>query len=77
MNGMRSKVARSSKIAAPVTRNGTIINSQGKTVNPLEPRNHPKTGDPMRVDDGDAYVTAYQRRPDNASQSFDEEWSGF
>ena len=38
-------------------------NSQGKTVYPIELRNHPKTGDPMIVVDGDAYVTAYQRRP--------------
>ena len=38
-------------------------NSQGKTVYPIELRNHPKTGDPMIVVDGDAYVTAYQKRP--------------
>ena len=29
----------------------------------LEKRNHPKTGDPMIVLDGDAYVTYQQRRP--------------
>ncbi|HYN83755.1 MAG TPA: hypothetical protein VER32_00780 [Pyrinomonadaceae bacterium] len=29
----------------------------------LERRNHPKTGDPMLVLDGDAYVTATQRAP--------------
>ena len=38
-------------------------NSQGKLVYPIELRNHPKTGDPMIVVDGDAYVTAYQKRP--------------
>lgn len=38
-------------------------NSQGKTVYPIELRNHPRTGDPMIVVDGDAYVTAYQKRP--------------
>lgn len=38
-------------------------NSQGKIVYPIELRNHPKTGDPMIVVDGDAYVTAYQKRP--------------
>jgi len=38
-------------------------NSQGKVVYPIELRNHPKTGDPMIVVDGDAYVTAYQKRP--------------
>jgi hypothetical protein len=27
----------------------------------LQKRNHPKTGDPMLIVDGDAYVTAYQR----------------
>ena len=35
----------------------------GKIVYPIELRNHPKTGDPMIVVDGDAYVTATQRRP--------------
>ena len=29
----------------------------------LELRNHPKTGDPMIVLDGDAYVTTTQRQP--------------
>jgi hypothetical protein len=38
-------------------------NSQGKIVYPIELRNHPRTGDPMIVVDGDAYVTAYQKRP--------------
>ena len=38
-------------------------NSQGKIVYPIELRNHPKTGDPMIVLDGDAYVTAFQKRP--------------
>jgi len=38
-------------------------NSLGKVVYPIELRNHPKTGDPMIVVDGDAYVTAYQKRP--------------
>jgi hypothetical protein len=38
-------------------------NSQGKIVYPIELRNHPKTGDPMIVVDGDAYVTAHQKRP--------------
>ena len=30
---------------------------------PLELRNHPKTGDPMIVIDGDCYVTASPREP--------------
>jgi hypothetical protein len=37
--------------------------SNGKIVYPIVLRNHPKTGDPMIVVDGDAYVTAYQKRP--------------
>ena len=44
----------------------TIIaysNTMGKVVYPFEKRNHPKTGDPMIVLDGDAYVTAYQKAP--------------
>ena len=38
-------------------------NAHGKIVYPIELRNHPKTGDPMIVLDGDAYVTTTQRRP--------------
>ena len=37
--------------------------SQGRIVYPIELRNHPKTGDPMIVVDGDAYVTFTQKRP--------------
>jgi hypothetical protein len=35
----------------------------GKIVYPIELRNHPKTGDPMIVVDGDAYVTAFKKSP--------------
>lgn len=35
----------------------------GKTVFPIQLRNHPKTGDPMIVVNGEAYVTAYQKNP--------------
>lgn len=38
-------------------------NSGEKIVYPIQLRNHPKTGDPMIVVDGDAYVTFTQRRP--------------
>jgi hypothetical protein len=38
-------------------------NKHGTITYPIELRNHPKTGDPMIVVDGDAYVTAYQKRP--------------
>ena len=40
-----------------------LSNTNGKMVFSLEKRNHPKTGDPMLVLDGDAYVTAYQKPP--------------
>ncbi|HRI03647.1 MAG TPA: hypothetical protein PLL77_07885 [Pyrinomonadaceae bacterium] len=35
--------------------------TNGKIVYPIELRNHPKTGDPMIVIDGDAYVTQTQK----------------
>ncbi|MFN2501392.1 MAG: hypothetical protein ABR530_05215 [Pyrinomonadaceae bacterium] len=38
-------------------------NKNGKTVYPIELRNHPKNKDPMIVVDGDAYVSVYQKRP--------------
>lgn len=41
----------------------SISESGDKTVYPIELRNHPKTGDAMIVVDGDAYVTAYKRKP--------------
>jgi hypothetical protein len=37
--------------------------SRGTLVFPLEKRNHPKTGDPMLVLDGDAFVTYSPRQP--------------
>lgn len=37
--------------------------SRGRQVYTLEKRNHPKTGDPMLMVDGDAFVTYTQRRP--------------
>lgn len=37
--------------------------TNGKMTFSLERRNHPKTGDPMLVLDGDAYVTAYRKQP--------------
>lgn len=44
----------------------TIIGTSAKTgtkVYTLEKRNHPKTGDPMIILDGTAYVTYYQKAP--------------
>lgn len=42
----------------------TAHSSSGETKNfTLEKRNHPKTGDPMLIIDGDAFVTAYQKQP--------------
>ena len=49
-----------SATANSITRNSR---SQGTATYSLEKRNHPKTGDPMLVLDGDAYVTYGQRRP--------------
>lgn len=45
------------------TRNSITAYSKtnGKIVYPIELRNHPKTGDPMIVIDGDAYVTQTQK----------------
>ena len=40
-----------------------ISGKYGTKVYPIVLRNHPKTGDAMIVVDGDAYVTATQRRP--------------
>lgn len=42
-----------------------IANSRarGRVIYTLEKRNHPKTGDPMLMVDGDAFVTYAQRRP--------------
>jgi hypothetical protein len=47
------------------TENTITANSQSQGVRTysLEKRNHPKTGDPMIVIDGDAYVTYAQRNP--------------
>lgn len=45
---------------------GTLVansRSRGRQVYTLEKRNHPKTGDPMLIVDGDAFVTYTQRRP--------------
>ena len=42
----------------------TARSNSGKTVTyTLERRNHPKTGDPMLIVNGDAFVTFYQKRP--------------
>ena len=42
----------------------TARSNSGKTTTyTLERRNHPKTGDPMLMVDGDAFVTYYQKRP--------------
>ena len=38
-------------------------NTHGTINYSLQKRNHPKTGDPMLIVDGDAYVTAYQKQP--------------
>lgn len=49
-----------SATANTITRNSRSLGTQ---TYPLEKRNHPKTGDPMLVLDGDAYVTYSPRQP--------------
>ena len=46
--------------ATTITRNSRTLGSETYT---LEKRNHPKTGDPMIIVDGDAYVTYSPRAP--------------
>lgn len=42
----------------------TARSDKGKTVTyALERKNHPKTGDPMLIVDGDAFVTFYEKKP--------------
>lgn len=47
--------------------NGSTISvvsaSEGAVTYSFQKKNHPKTGDPMIVIDGDAYVTYYQKNP--------------
>jgi len=49
-----------SATASTITSNSR---QHGTNTYSLEKRNHPKTGDPMLILDGDAYVTYHQRRP--------------
>lgn len=55
-----SDSGRWSATATTLTANS---NNHGTINYGLQRRNHPKTGDPMLIVDGDAYVTAYQKRP--------------
>lgn len=47
--------------------NGSTISvvsaGEGAQTLPFQKKNHPKTGDPMIIIDGDAYVTYYQKNP--------------
>jgi hypothetical protein len=61
--GTSSQEYDSGRWTATRTSITAMSNTNGRTVYPIELRNHPKTGDPMIVVDGDAYVTAYQRAP--------------
>ena len=61
--GSSSQTDDSGRWSATAT---TIIaqsNSGETNTYSLEKRNHPKTGDPMLIVDGDAYVTFNQRQP--------------
>lgn len=61
--GTSSQAYDSGRWSATRTTITAHSNSNGTTTYSMELRNHPKTGDPMIVVDGDAYVTAYQRQP--------------
>lgn len=61
--GSASQEYDSGRWSATATTLTANSNNNGQAVYPMELRNHPKTGDPMIVVDGDAYVTAYQKRP--------------
>lgn len=61
--GSASQEYDSGRWSATATTLTANSSKNGQIVYPMELRNHPKTGDPMIVVDGDAYVTAYQKRP--------------
>ena len=61
--GTASQSYDSGRWSASATSITAYSNSNGKITYSLQKRNHPKTGDPMLVVDGDAYVTAYQKEP--------------
>ena len=61
--GTSSQSSDSGHWSATATTLTAHSNSGETTTYTLEKRNHPKTGDPMLMVDGDAFVTAYQKQP--------------
>lgn len=61
--GSSSQTDDSGRWSATATTITAQSNSGETNTYSLEKRNHPKTGDPMLIVDGDAYVTFFQRQP--------------
>jgi hypothetical protein len=60
--GSHSETNDSGRWSATATTITAQSNSGETNTYSLEKRNHPKTGDPMLIVDGDAFVTFYQRQ---------------
>lgn len=61
--GSSSETNDSGRWTATATTITAQSNSGQSQTYTLEKRNHPKTGDPMLIVDGDAFVTFYQKQP--------------
>lgn len=61
--GANSQSYDSGRWSATATTLTARSNSGETKTYTLEKRNHPKTGDPMLIVDGDAFVTYYQKQP--------------
>lgn len=61
--GTNSQSYDSGRWSATATTLTARSNSGETKTYTLEKRNHPKTGDPMLIVDGDAFVTFYQKQP--------------
>jgi hypothetical protein len=61
--GANSQSSDSGRWSATATTLTARSNSGETKTYTLEKRNHPKTGDPMLMVDGDAFVTFYQKQP--------------
>jgi hypothetical protein len=58
-----SQESDSGRWSATSTTITAYSNTRGKLTFSLEKRNHPKTGDPMLILDGEVFVTAYRKEP--------------
>ena len=61
--GTSSQSSDSGRWTATATTFTAYSNTGETKTYSLEKRNHPKTGDPMLIVDGDAFVTYYQKQP--------------